>query len=149
MREREPSLKRKLRKMPKNVPFWYLLFMLLAVMLWQAAVGQYAVRTIPYSDFKKALKNKEVLECLVKEDAVEGKIQPKNGAVETPATSVGEEAVNKNGSGPPKAFLFRAIRVEDPKLAEELEAAGVKFTGARPNFLSQVLLSWILPIGLM
>ena len=29
MSERDPSLKEKLRKVPKNVPFWYLLFMLL------------------------------------------------------------------------------------------------------------------------
>src|SRR5437764_14605256 len=77
MKEREPSVKEKLSKASKNFPFWYLIFMLLLVWLWQAAVGQYAVRTIPYSALKQHLKNGEVTECVVKEDVVEGKIQPK------------------------------------------------------------------------
>ena len=41
------------------------------------------------------------------------------------------------------------MRVEDPKLVEELQAAGVKFTGIRPGLLSQFLLAWLLPIGIM
>lgn len=50
---------------------------------------------------------------------------------------------------PTEPFLFETIRIEDPKLVEELEAAGVKFTGRRPSFLSQVLLAWVLPIAVM
>lgn len=49
----------------------------------------------------------------------------------------------------PTEFVFRTIRVEDPKLVEELEAAGVRFEGVRPSFLSNLMMSWILPIGLM
>jgi cell division protease FtsH len=41
------------------------------------------------------------------------------------------------------------VRVEDPKLVEELEAAGVTFTGVRPGILSQFLLAWALPLGVM
>lgn len=48
-----------------------------------------------------------------------------------------------------KPFLFRTVRVEDPRLVDQLEAAGVEFRGVRPGFLSQFLLYWILPIGLM
>ena len=50
---------------------------------------------------------------------------------------------------PSQPFQFRTIRVEDPKLVEELEAAGVKFGGVRPSFLSNLFLSWILPLGAM
>src|SRR5262249_24371278 len=46
-------------------------------------------------------------------------------------------------------FFFRTVRVEDPKLVEELHAAGVKFTGVRPGVLSQFLVAWALPVGLM
>ncbi len=49
----------------------------------------------------------------------------------------------------PTEFIFRTVRVEDPKLVEDLEAAKVEFVGVRPGFLSQFLLSWILPLGLM
>src|SRR5947209_14401215 len=149
----ERPVKDNLPKLPKSLPFWYLLFMLLLLWLWQAAVGQYAVRTIPYSEFKSALKNREVVECVVKEDAVEGKIQPKIAAsdspVETPAPTGSNGVASKIPANSPKGYLFRAVRVEDQKLADELQAAGVKFSGARPSFLSQMLLTWILPIGLM
>ncbi len=52
-------------------------------------------------------------------------------------------------NNPTQPFQFRTIRVEHPKLVEELEAAGVKFGGVRPSFLSNLFLSWILPLGAM
>ena len=48
-----------------------------------------------------------------------------------------------------KAFAFRTVRVDDPDLVNDLEKAGVKFTGVAPSFLSEFLWAWILPIGLM
>jgi cell division protease FtsH len=47
---------------------------------------------------------------------------------------------------PEKPFLFRTIRVEDPKLVEELEAHHVKFVGTRPSVLETFLFVWILPL---
>ena len=41
------------------------------------------------------------------------------------------------------------MRVEDPKLTEELQAANVKFRGERPSMMSQFLVSWIVPLGIM
>ncbi len=58
-----------------------------------------------------------------------------------PADAKADEADGK--------FVFRTVRIEDPKLVEDMEAAGVEFKGERPSFLSQFLLSWVLPIGLM
>lgn len=52
-------------------------------------------------------------------------------------------------ASPHEPFLFQTIRVEDPKLVEELSAANVKFTGSRPSFLSQFLMAWVIPIALM
>jgi cell division protease FtsH len=46
-------------------------------------------------------------------------------------------------------FDFRTVRVDDPQLVEQLEAKGVKFKGVRPGFLSNLFVSWILPLGLM
>ena len=46
-------------------------------------------------------------------------------------------------------FQFRTVRVEDPELVGQLEAAHVKFEGVRPGFLSTFLWSWLVPIGLM
>ena len=46
-------------------------------------------------------------------------------------------------------FLFRTVRVEDPALVEELQAAGVQFAGVKPSLLAQFVLAWLLPIGVM
>jgi cell division protease FtsH len=45
----------------------------------------------------------------------------------------------------PPEFVFRTIRVEDPKLVEQLEQANVKFLGDRPNALTQFIMAWLLP----
>jgi cell division protease FtsH len=111
----------------RSFPYWYLLLMLILLWAWQGAM-QFTVKEIPYSEFKNYLRNGEVLEVQVHETSVQGKAKPKNAE---------------------KDFLFRTVRVEDPKLAEELEAQNVKFTGVRPSLLSQVLLSWIVPIAFM
>src|SRR5438477_6185522 len=118
MRERAPSSrpKPKFTRIFKEFPFWYLFVIILLLLLWQAAGGQYAVRTIPYSEFKQALQNGEVTECLVKPDTVEGKIQPTRvaAAESTPSETAKPE---EKTPAPGKPYLFRSIRVEDPKLS--------------------------------
>ncbi len=52
-------------------------------------------------------------------------------------------------SAKPSDIIFRTIRVEDPALVDQLEAAGVRFEGVRPSFLSGLMMSWILPLGIM
>src|SRR5207245_2137004 len=48
-----------------------------------------------------------------------------------------------------KPFLFRTVRIEDPDLVKELQAAGVEYSAVRPGFLSQFLLAWVLPVAVM
>ena len=101
--------------------------MLILLWAWQGAM-QFSVKEVPYSEFKAYLQRSEVVEAEVHETAVRGKIKPKDGG---------------------KEFMFRTVRVDDPKLTEEMQAQNVKFTGVRPSLLSQVLLSWIVPIAFM
>ncbi len=66
------------------------------------------------------------------------------GAKES-ATADGTKKAEESGT-----LLFRTERVEpDPQLVNQLEAAKVTFRAVRPSFLSQFLLSWLLPIGIM
>src|SRR5439155_7855854 len=44
---------------------------------------------------------------------------------------------------------FRTVRIEDPDLVKELQAAGVEYGGVRPGFMSQLLLAWVLPTVVM
>jgi cell division protease FtsH len=129
--------------------------MVLLLWFWQSTIAQLAYHTIPYSEFKDYLKRHEVVKCVVKDDAIEGEILSKippaaenaggSSTNSAPAPAVGA----KPATAEPKSYLFRTVRVEDPKLVEELEEAGVKFRGERPSMMSQFLLSWVLPIGIM
>jgi cell division protease FtsH len=120
--------------------FVYFIVLMLIVWFWQEAISRVSVRTIPYSQFKDHLTKGEIVEVNVSPDVVSGKIHPHAIAVGTnqPAANATE-----------KDFVFRAVRLEDPKLVEQLQAANVKFTGTRPNLISQFLLAWILPIAIM
>src|SRR5437868_14346449 len=120
--------------------------MLLVLWMRQSMIIQFAYRSIPYSEFKSRLQRREVTECVVKDDAIEGKIQPSVAQsaekIAPPGTNVisGKQAVAEN-----KPFFFRTVRIEDPKLVDELQAGGVKFRGKRPSLISQFMISWIVP----
>ena len=49
-------------------------------------------------------------------------------------------------AGKPRPWLFRTVRVEDPQLVDELQAAGVRFTGVRPSMIATFFWSWMLPL---
>jgi cell division protease FtsH len=61
-----------------------------------------------------------------------------------PASTTASESAETETPGAP--FLFRTIRVDDPKLVEELVAHHVEFVGTRPSILSTFLFTWILPL---
>src|SRR5882672_3200259 len=150
MSQHEPRSKREFKpKAPKwSSPIWYLPVMLLLLWFWQSTISQFAYRTIPYSEFKDHLRRGEVAECVVKDDAIEGKVQPKPDAA-TPTVTPTNPPAGQKAVAEKKEFYFRAVRVEDPKLVEELEEAKVKFHGERQGFFSQFLLAWLVPIGVM
>ncbi|MEN6452017.1 MAG: ATP-dependent zinc metalloprotease FtsH [Thermoguttaceae bacterium] len=146
--------------------WWYVPLMLLLLWLWQDQLRQMAVRTIPYSQFKQYLADREVAECDVHDTEITGRIVPKMAKPEAlpghpkptePAAGArgkGEEPSSKKPPPAetkpeqPKPFLFRTERVEpDPQLVSQLEAAKVDFRGVRPSFLSEFLYAWLLPIG--
>ena len=122
--------------------------MILLLWFWQGTVSQFSYRTIPYSEFKSYLARHEVVKCVVRDDDIQGEILPKSApAPEQPGVTHTNTA--KAAASEPKPMLFRTVRIEDPKLVDELQGAGVQFRGERPNLMSQFLLSWIVPIGIM
>jgi cell division protease FtsH len=66
---------------------WYLITMLIVLWMWQQTLKQVRVRTIPYSEFKRDVSEGLVVSCSVKEDEIDGKIQPK--AAEVPVKKAG------------------------------------------------------------
>jgi cell division protease FtsH len=128
--------KRPLDTAPRNWRFLalYILLGFILLLLWQEGYKQVAVRTIPYSEFKTHLAAHEVKEAVVESDEIRGQIVPK-------AAKAGEQA--------PPPFDFRTVRLEDPKLVEELQAAGATYNGVRPSLFREVIWAWVVPIGVM
>jgi len=109
-------------------PLWYGLALLLVLGIAQAYVMTPPGRSVPYSEFKSLVRNGEVAEISIGEQAIRGTL--KGGA-----------------SGDAKQTRqFTVSRVEDPKLTEELDAKGVKYTGEVMNRWLPELLGWAIPL---
>jgi cell division protease FtsH len=106
---------------------WYVLgFLLLAALAQAFLVSMQSGDTISYSEFKSYVRSGKVQDVVVAEDRVRGNRRTDDG----------------------KLKPFVAIRIEDPKLLEDLEQRGVKYTGEVPNrWLGE--LAWIIPLILM
>jgi cell division protease FtsH len=139
MPQQEQPSKRLLDRVPRRWGpiVWYILLTIILLWSWQDAYRATAVRTIPYSEFKDYVAGHEVTECDIRQDEIRGLITPKG------------KAEKGKAERPTEPFHFRTVRVEDPKLVEELQAAGAKYTGVRPGFLTEILWSWVVPLGVM
>lgn len=147
---------------------WYAVFMVAMVWMWQEISKPAAVHTIAYSEFKQHVAAGEVIQCIVSQDDIVGKIQPKPAAKAEAGKAAAEpekpaaQAEPKSAATPPpeaapkdkeaqtaalQEYAFRTERVEDLDLVRDLEKAHVDFSGTRPGFLSQLLWTWIVPIA--
>ncbi len=136
-----------------KLPLWHILLMLILLWVWQDALSNYTVKTLPYSEFKEHVRRREVTEIRIGPEQIDGKIVVKAGS--TNAAPAVAESKPKGISAlfrpeiDPNSFLFRTVRIEDPDLVKQLEEAGVSFAGTRPSILSQFIFAWILPLGVM
>src|SRR5712691_4512786 len=106
---------------------WYGLAFLLVLGFAQLYFMTPPGRSIPYSEFKMLLKDGQIEELTITDQVIRGTLK------QPPA---GDAKQSKQ---------FTTTRVEDPKLTEELEAKGVKYTGEAANRWLADLLSWIIP----
>ncbi|HXH07480.1 MAG TPA: ATP-dependent zinc metalloprotease FtsH [Vicinamibacterales bacterium] len=105
---------------------WYVLGFLLLLGLAQLFFSSLqSGRTIPYSEFKALVRDGKVQEVVVGAERI-------RGTLKQPDTE-GRRA-------------FTAVRIEDPKLVEELEAHGVRYTGEVSNRWLPELLGWVIPL---
>jgi cell division protease FtsH len=81
-------------------------------------------RQISYSEFKQAIRGGQVAEVTIGDQVVRGTYK---------------REVNGQRN-------FNSARIEDPKLLEELDGAGVKYTGEFVSRWLPELLSWMVPI---
>ena len=104
---------------------WYVLGVFLLLALGQTfVVFTQSGQTITYSEFKQRVRQGSVQDVVVAEDRVRGTV--------------------KDGTKDGKPFM--AVRIEDPKLLEDLEKSGVKYRGEAPNKWLAEVVGWIIPL---
>jgi len=103
---------------------WYVLLGLLLLALAQAWLMTPAGRTVTYSEFKSMVRSGQVAEVVVGDERITGKLKADD----------------------PKGNAFTTVRIEDPKLLEDLEQHKVKYSGALASRWMGEVLGWILPL---
>ena len=122
---RRPGQRRLTPRPGPGSTMWYVLGLLLMLALGQVFFySMQSGETIPYSEFKQHVRDGTVQDVVVAEDRVRGALK---GAA--------------RGTRP-----FSAIRIEDPKLIEDLEKAGVKYTGEVASRWIGEVLGWVIPL---
>ena len=106
---------------------WYVLGFLMLMALAQAWFLAPAGSQVSYSEFKTAVRGGQIAEVVVGEQTIRGTFK-----------------ADVNGSR-----NFNAARIDDPKLIEELDAAGVKYTGELVNRWLPEVISWVIPLVLL
>jgi cell division protease FtsH len=108
---------------------WYGLVFLLLLVLVQAYYMTPTGKAVPYSEFKDLVKKGAVEEVTVGDQLIRGTLK------------------QPPPSDPKESNKFTTTRVDDPKLTEELEAHGVKYSGEIANrWLPELLIGWIVPL---
>ena len=112
---------------PWHFDIGYVLFALIAILLLQQFWSIYRdAEVVPYSEFESLLRDNKIAEVEVGEHIV-------RATLKEPLPDGRKELL--------------AVRV-DPNIAEELEAAKVKYSGVVENTWVSTLLSWVVPVAL-
>jgi cell division protease FtsH len=112
---------------PKPTALWWVLGVLTLLAIGQAYFLAPQGRQISYSEFKTMVRAGQVAEVQVGDTIVNGTLKKaENGAT-----------------------TFTTTRIEDPKLIEELDAAGVKYSGEVVSRWLPEILGWVVPFILL
>src|SRR3989339_1168066 len=92
-------------KMPKKFSVWHIIIAFGFFILLQIYLMNPGVRNVTYSDFKKLVKDGNVLECYITNTMIRGKLREM------------ERGTTKNA-------VFTTARVDDPDMVKDLEPRG-------------------------
>jgi cell division protease FtsH len=108
---------------------WYVLLGVWAVLIIQNYLSAaFSIKTVPYSEFLKLLKEGKVAEVAISSNQIQGKLK--------------DEVAEKG-----RKTLFKTVRV-DPNISSLLEEYNVTFKGQVESTFLRDIFSWIFPIFL-
>lgn len=115
-------------KMPKKFSAWHIIIAFTFFIFLQMYLMNPGIRDISYSEFKKLVRDGDVLECHITNTMIRGRLREME-------------------KGTTKPVIFITARVEDPDLVKELEFVGVKYEGHYESpWFKTFFFSWVLPL---
>ncbi len=111
---------------PRSTALWWVLGALFILAIGQAYLLTPSGRQIPYSEFKQLVRTDQVAEVTVGDTTIRG--------------------VLKKADGSPN---FTTTRIDDPKLVEDMDGHGVKYSGEVVSRWLPEVLGWVVPILLL
>jgi cell division protease FtsH len=123
---------------------WYWLLGIGIFVLFQSVSGAFSTAPIAYSDFKQLLYAGKVNEVAVSDTSISGSLKPGGLDALLPKDKVDTLKCVPDGGCP-----FSSVRVADPDLVSDLEAAKVRYVGQQKSEWFGTLLSWMFPILLL
>jgi cell division protease FtsH len=104
---------------------WYFIVALLVIMWFQTFLTEQQTNRVSYSDFKQLIRSGKLESVTIGPDKITG--------------------ILKDSKEPNRTVT--ATRVDDPDLVKDLEAQGIKFSGASDSKWLGLLVSWLLPLA--
>ena len=122
---------------------WYFFITLTILLVMQTYLLAPRPEVISYSQFKTLVKQKLVTNLAVGHETISGNIR-----AEGVKQALSEERFKQIKHDDKSALPFMTVRVEDPKLTEDLEEAGITYRGEVTSTWLPTILSWVVPVVL-
>jgi hypothetical protein len=129
-----------MEKRQQQFSIWYFVAMFVALLLIQDLFSPSHVENLPYSDFEALVKAGKVTNLALGERVISGTLAAEGLDGFLPKAKIDE--LKRMGKGEHK---FLTVRVNDPSLVSDLEAAKIRFEGQVENTWLSTVLSWVLP----
>jgi len=124
----------------QQISIWYFLAAFLLIIAIQSYFMAVHTENLAYSEFKALLKAGKLGDIALAERTISGTLRPDGLERLLPKEKL--EELKRAGDG---QHRFVTVRLDDPKLLDQLDAAQVRYAGVIESNWLRTLLSWILP----
>ena len=122
---------------------WYFFLSVAILLLIQTYLLAPRPEEVSYSQFKNLVKQNLVTDVAVGHETIRGNIK-----AEGVKQALTEERLKQIKHDGKSTVPFTTIRVEDPKLTQDLEAVGITYRGEVTSNWLPTILSWVVPVVL-
>jgi len=135
-----------MEKKQRQLSIGYFVLAFFTILIIQNYFGSAHVEVISYSQFKSLLKKDLINDLVIHQTTIDGNL--KGAAVKEIFPPEKVKKIPPEIVEGKKPLPFETVRVEDPGLTAELEAAKIPFKGEVTNNWLPTILSWVVPVAL-